>query len=207
VKGKFITFEGTEGSGKTSIIRRVADYFIAKGYIVVMTREPGGTPIAEKIRSIILDKSHTEMDAKTEALLFAAARRQHIVEKIVPALEAGSLVFCDRAIDSSLVYQGVARKLGVDQVLAINQYAIDNIMPDLTVLIDVRPEVGLARVFNNKGREVNRLDLENHDFYHLIYNGYQALMKRFPDRIIAVNGEGSIDEVSKATIELIEKYI
>jgi len=207
LKGKFITFEGTDGSGKTSIIQRVSNHFANLGFSVLVTREPGGIRISEKIRDILLDKSHTEMDARTEALLFAASRRQHLVEKIIPALQEGTLILCDRFVDSSLVYQGIARGLGVDEVFAINQFAIENTLPDLTVFIDVRPEVGLARVFKNSGREINRLDLETTDFHHRIYEGYKSLMKRFPDRIKAVNGEGTIDEVSADVIALIAKYI
>lgn len=207
LKGKFITFEGTDGSGKTSIIQRVSNHFASLGFSVLVTREPGGIRISEKIRDILLDKSHTEMDARTEALLFAASRRQHLVEKIIPALKEGTLILCDRFVDSSLVYQGIARGLGIDEVFAINQFAIENTLPDLTVFIDVRPEVGLARVFKNSGREINRLDLETTDFHHRIYEGYKSLMKRFPDRIKAVNGEGTIDEVSADVIALIAKYI
>jgi dTMP kinase len=207
LKGKFITFEGTDGSGKTSIIQRVAHYFMALGVQVLITREPGGIRISEKIRDILLDKSHTEMDARTEALLFAAARRQHLVEKILPALRQGSLILCDRFVDSSLVYQGIARGLGVDEVFAINRFAIEETLPDLTIFIDVRPEVGLARVFKNTGREINRLDLETTEFHHKIYQGYRSLMKRFPNRIKAVNGEGTIEEVSEAVIALIAKHL
>jgi len=205
--GKFISFEGNDGSGKTSIITRVAEYFTAKGFDVLVTREPGGIRIPEKIRDILLDKAHTEMDARTEALLFAASRRQHLVEKILPALKAGKLVLCDRFVDSSLVFQGVGRHLGIDEVFTINQFAIENKLPDLTVFVDVRPEIGLARIFKNANREVNRLDLETSEFHHQIYRGYQEVLRRFPDRIKAVNGEGTIEEVTKATIALIEKYL
>lgn len=205
--GKFISFEGNDGSGKTSIVTRVAEYFSAKGFDVLVTREPGGIRISEKIRDILLDKAHTEMDARTEALLFAASRRQHLVEKILPALKEGKLVLCDRFVDSSLVFQGVGRHLGIDEVFTINQFAIENTLPDLTVFVDVRPEIGLARIFKNANREVNRLDLETTEFHHQIYRGYQEVLHRFPDRIKAVNGEGTIEEVTKATIALIEKYL
>ncbi len=205
--GKFITFEGTEGSGKTSIIAEIESHFKAKGYPVIMTREPGGIRISEKIRDILLDKGHTEMDPRTEALLFAASRRQHLVEKILPALQAGYLVLCDRFVDSSLVYQGIARGLGIDAVFAINQFAIEETMPDLTIFIDVTPEVGLARVFRNKNREVNRLDLEKREFHHLIYDGYQKLMRLYPDRIKGIAGERTITDVSRDAIVLIEKVL
>lgn len=205
--GKFVTFEGTEGSGKTSIIAQIETYFKSKGYPVLVTREPGGIRISEKIRDILLDKAHTEMDPRTEALLFAASRRQHLVEKIIPALNEGMLVLCDRFVDSSLVYQGIARGLGVDEVFAINKFAIEDIMPDLTIFIDVTPEVGLARVFRNKGREVNRLDLEKREFHHRIYDGYQRLMREHPDRIRGIAGERPITDVAADAIRLIEKTL
>jgi len=207
MKGKFITFEGPEGSGKTSVIQRVYDHFVSEGRNVMMTREPGGIRIAEKIREIILDKENTEMDPRTEALLFAASRRQHLVEKIIPALEQGTLILCDRFIDSSLAYQGVARGLGIDEVFAINQFGIGDFLPDLTVFVDVRPEVGLARVFNNHRSKVDRLDLETGDFHHKLYAGYLELMRRFPDRIHSINGEAPMEEVAKAAIALIESHL
>jgi len=205
--GKFVTFEGTEGSGKTSIIAQIETYFKTKGYPVLCTREPGGIRISEKIRDILLDKSHTEMDPRTEALLFAASRRQHLVEKIAPALAQGMLVLCDRYVDSSLVYQGIARGLGLDEVFAINKFAIEDAMPDLTIFIDVTPDVGLARVFKNKNREVNRLDLEQRDFHKMIYDGYQRLMRAYPDRIKGIAGERPITDVALDAIRLIEKKL
>ncbi|HAQ57181.1 MAG TPA: dTMP kinase [Acholeplasmatales bacterium] len=205
--GKFVTFEGTEGSGKTSIIAQIETYFKSKGYPVLSTREPGGIRISEKIRDILLDKNHTEMDPRTEALLFAASRRQHLVEKIAPALAQGMLVLCDRYVDSSLVYQGIARGLGVEEVFTINKFAIEDAMPDLTIFIDVTPDVGLARVFKNKNREVNRLDLEQRDFYKMIYDGYQRLMRAYPDRIVGIAGERPITDVATDAIRLIEKTL
>jgi dTMP kinase len=205
--GKFVTFEGTEGSGKTSIIAQIETYFKTKGYPVLCTREPGGIRISEKIRDILLDKSHTEMDPRTEALLFAASRRQHLVEKIAPALAQGMLVLCDRYVDSSLVYQGIARGLGLEEVFAINKFAIEDAMPDLTIFIDVTPDVGLARVFKNKNREVNRLDLEQRDFHKMIYDGYQRLMREYPDRIKGIAGERPITDVALDAIRLIEKKL
>lgn len=207
MRGLFISFEGTEGSGKTSIIREVEKHFQNNGVQVLTTREPGGIRISEKIRDILLDKQHTEMDARTEALLFAASRRQHLVEKIRPALEEGKLILCDRFVDSSLVYQGIARKLGIDEVMQINQFAIENTFPDLTIFVDVRPEVGLKRVFNTANREVNRLDLEQIHFHEMIYQGYMDLIQKYPNRIKRIDGELSIGEVSKQAIALIETLI
>jgi len=206
MKGKFITFEGTEGSGKTSVIKEVKKHYELQGYAVMVTREPGGISIAEKIRDILLNKENTEMDPRTEALLFAAARRQHLIEKIKPALNKGMIVLCDRFVDSSLVYQGYARNIGIDKVYDINYFAIEDALPDLTIFVDVRPEVGLKRVFQTPNREVNRLDLENMDFHKLIYRGYLELAKKY-DRIKKVNGEQNIEDVAKEAIILIDKIL
>jgi dTMP kinase len=206
MKGKFITFEGTEGSGKTSVIKEVKKHYEDLGYQVMITREPGGISISEKIRDILLNKANTEMDPRTEALLFAAARRQHLVEKIMPALDKGMLVLCDRFIDSSLIYQGYARNIGIDKVYDINYFAIEDALPDLTIFVDVRPEVGLKRVFQTPNREVNRLDLENLDFHKMIYRGYLELAKKY-DRIKTVNGEQDILKVVEETIALINQVL
>ncbi|MDD3128854.1 MAG: dTMP kinase [Candidatus Izemoplasmatales bacterium] len=204
--GKLITFEGTEGSGKTSVIKKIKKHYEDQGYQVMVTREPGGISISEKIREILLSKENTEMDPRTEALLFAAARRQHLVEKIIPALEKGLIVLCDRFIDSSLVYQGYARKIGIDKVYDINYFAVEDAFPDLTIFVDVRPEVGLKRVFQTPNREVNRLDLENMKFHEMIYQGYKELMKKY-DRIKMVNGEQDIELVAKEAISVINEII
>lgn len=206
MKGKFITFEGTEGSGKTSVIKEVKKYYESQGYQVMVTREPGGIAISEKIRDILLNKEHTEMDPRTEALLFAAARRQHLVEKIKPALANGMIVLCDRFVDSSLIYQGYARNIGIDKVYDINYFAIEDALPDLTVFVNVRPEVGLKRVFQTPNREVNRLDLEDLNFHQMIYDGYLELAKKY-DRIKMVNGEQDLNLVVKETIELVNKIL
>jgi dTMP kinase len=206
MKGKFITFEGTEGSGKTSVIKEVRKHYEEQGYQVMVTREPGGIAISEKIRDILLNKENTEMDPRTEALLFAAARRQHLVEKIIPALEKNMIVLCDRFVDSSLIYQGYARNIGIDKVYEINYFAIEDALPDLTIFVNVRPEVGLKRVFQTPNREVNRLDLENMDFHRMIYKGYLELTEKY-DRIKMVNGEQAIDKVAKEAITLIDKIL
>lgn len=204
-KGVFISMEGGEGAGKSSLITLIKEkYFEAKGFAVITTREPGGIEIAEQIRSIILNKNNVQMDGRTEALLYAAARRQHLVEKIIPALERGQVVLCDRFIDSSLAYQGYARGLGMDEVLAINSFAIDKVMPDLTLFFDIRPEIGLARISANKDREVNRLDLENISFHHKVREGYLELVGRFPERIVAIDAEQSIDQVFEDVIKILD---
>jgi dTMP kinase len=206
MKGIFITFEGTEGSGKTSVIKNVKAHYENKGMKVMTTREPGGIKISELIRSVLLNKENQEMDPKTEALLFAAARRQHLVEKILPALKEGYMVICDRYVDSSLVYQGLARGIGMDEVYEINRFAIGDALPDLTIFVDVRPEIGLKRVFSSDQREKNRLDLESLNFHKKIYQGYLGLVEKY-DRIKRVNGENKIEQVTKDTIHMIDQFI
>ncbi|MCL6574084.1 MAG: dTMP kinase [Bacillus sp. (in: Bacteria)] len=198
--GTFITFEGPEGAGKTTIINRVASHLDN----VLITREPGGIDIAEQIRRVILDKENTAMDPRTEALLYAAARRQHLIEKVKPALVEGKIVLCDRFVDSSLAYQGYARGLGIDEVWMINQFAIEDLMPGLTIYFDILPELGLKRINQNKGREINRLDLENLEFHQKVRAGYHLLTQRFPNRIVSIDASGTIDEVFKKTLNLVK---
>jgi len=190
-----ITLEGVEGSGKSTVINYIKDFLENKGHHVVVTREPGGIDIAEQIRSVILDKKNVEMDGRTEALMYAAARRQHLVEKIMPALSDGKIVLCDRFIDSSLAYQGNARGLGIDEVFAINKFAIGTFMPNLTLYLDLDPQIGLNRISENKGREVNRLDLEELSFHIKVREGYEEVLKRFPKRIVKVNANQEIQDV------------
>lgn len=197
--GSFITFEGPDGAGKSTIIKMVAERLEN----VLVTREPGGIDIAEQIRTVILAKENTAMDPRTEALLYAAARRQHLIEKVKPALEAGRVVLCDRFVDSSLAYQGHARGLGIDEVFNINLFAIEDMMPSLTIYFDIDPELGLTRINKNKGREVNRLDLENLEFHYKVREGYAILMKRFPNRIVKVDASGTIDDVFQQTMRII----
>ncbi|MBE1447157.1 dTMP kinase [Paenibacillus sp. OAS669] len=194
-KGYFITVEGGEGAGKTSVIELMTQYLSTLGLESVSSREPGGIDIAEQIRAIILDKSNTKMEGRTEALLYAAARRQHFVEKIQPSLAQGKVFICDRFIDSSLAYQGHARGLGMDEVLTINQFAIENVFPDLTIYLDVNPEEGLRRIHARSDREINRLDLESLAFHQKVREGYLILADRFPDRIVRIDANGGIDEV------------
>lgn len=201
--GLFISFEGPEGAGKTTVLQEIAKRLEAEGIEAVITREPGGIRISEKIREIILDAEHQEMDSKTEALLYAAARRQHLVEKVLPALEQNKIVLCDRFIDSSLAYQGVARGLGIDEVLSINSFAIGSHMPDFTLFFDVSPEVGLARIWKDKAREQNRLDLEKEDFHKKVYDGYQQVLRRNADRIQVIDAEQPQEDV----IENVWKFI
>ncbi|MGG3560822.1 dTMP kinase [Neobacillus rhizosphaerae] len=198
--GIFITFEGPDGAGKTTILSMVANHFKE----AMVTREPGGIDIAEQIRKVILNKENTAMDPRTEALLYAAARRQHLIEKVKPALEEGKMVLCDRFVDSSLAYQGYARDLGIDEVWSINQFAIEELMPQLTIYFDIEPELGLKRINKNKEREINRLDLENLEFHQKVRDGYYLLMKRFPDRIVRIDASGTVEEVYEQTVKMIK---
>ncbi|GKU77117.1 dTMP kinase [Paenibacillus sp. L3-i20] len=207
IKGYFITIEGGEGAGKTSLITRLANTLQKKGMNVVTTREPGGIPIAEKIRTVILDTEHTMMDARTEALLYAASRRQHLVEKVIPALEEGKIVICDRFVDSSLAYQGYARGLGMDAVWGINEFAIGDMMPMLTIFMDVSPEVGLARISQAADREINRLDLERHSFHERVREGYKLLLSKFPERIELVDAEAEREDVFQAVLAIVERRL
>lgn len=191
----FVTVEGPEGSGKSSVIKKVVELLQNDGVDVVLTREPGGTPISEQIREVILNKDNTNMDGVTEALLYAASRRQHLVEKVWPLVKEGKLVISDRFLDSSLAYQGGARGLGIDKVLNINMAATDGYYPDLTLLFDVDPEVGLARIAANKGREVNRLDLEKIEFHKQVRQTFLDLANRFKNRYVIINASKSFDDV------------
>ena len=199
----FITLEGPEGSGKTTAVETSVAKLQEMGYEIIRTREPGGTPIAEEIRNVILDKKNTSMDARTEALLYAASRRQHLVEKVWPALKEGKIVICDRYLDSSLAYQGGARGLGIDEVLNINLFATENTWPDLTLLFDIKPEEGLKRIASNASREVNRLDLEKMEFHQKVRESFLLLARRYPDRYIIIDASKSREEVAKDTLDAI----
>ena len=200
-KGLFIVFEGGEGTGKTTAIESIYDWIQEKDLKCIKTREPGGIKISEEIRQVILDKDNTKMDGRTEALLYAAARRQHLVEKVIPALNEGYVVLCDRFIDSSLAYQGFARGLGIDEVMSINKFAIGEYMPDLSILFDLEPKIGLERISTSGEREINRLDLEKIDFHEKVREGYNKVYKENRDRIVKINAaqskEGVIKEIKK----------
>lgn len=199
----FITLEGPEGSGKTTAVEFAVTRLIEMGYEIVRTREPGGTPIAEQIRNVILDKENTKMDPRTEALLYAASRRQHLVEKVWPAIKEGKIVICDRFLDSSLAYQGGARGLGIEEILNVNLFATENQWPDLTLLFDIDPTIGLARIASNANREVNRLDLEKLDFHNRVRNTFLELSKRYPDRYIVIDASKPKEEVANVTLNAI----
>ena len=191
---KFITFEGGEGSGKTTIIKKLIEDLQNANYDCIVTREPGGSKISEQIRNVILNVDNKNMDYMTEALLYAASRRQHLEEVVKPAIEKGSIVICDRYLDSSLVYQGHARGLGIENVYDINMYATGGFLPGLTILLDISPEVGLERIAKNH-RDVNRLDLEKKSFHELVREGYIKISEKYKDRIVRINADRSIEEV------------
>ena len=203
----FITLEGPEGSGKTSAINIVVDRLTKEGYTVVQTREPGGTPIAEEIRNVILDVKNTSLDPRAEALLYAASRRQHLVEKVWPSIKEGKIVICDRYLDSSLAYQGGARKLGIDEVLNINLFATENTMPDLTLLFDIEPELGLARIRKNANREVNRLDLEKLEFHKMVRQTFLDLSKRFNERFVVIDASLPLEEVAEIAYKAVKERL
>ena len=206
-RGIFITMEGPEGAGKTTITQMLGKALQQEGYQVLLTREPGGVPISEQIREVILNKDNTAMDSRTEALLYAAARRQHLVEVVMPELERGGIVLCDRFIDSSLAYQGHARGLDIEEVYNINKFAIGDMMPDATIFFDIDPEEGLRRIQSNGEREVNRLDLEALDFHKKVREGYQFIINRWKDRFIIVDAGRTIDEVLEETKASLLKFL
>ena len=193
MSGLFISIEGSDGSGKSTQIENIRKYFEEKGVEVVFTREPGGTPIGERLREIILGNNCSEMDSMTEALLYAASRAQHVAEVIRPALDEGKVVVCDRFLDSSLAYQGYGRKLG-DSVYEINRHAVMGTMPDVTFLLKLDPSVGKHRIEENRS-EQDRLEHEKMAFHRAVYEGYLELEKKYPDRIMGIDATGTIEEV------------
>ncbi len=203
----FITLEGVEGSGKSTIINFIKDSLETSGKKVIVTREPGGIDIAEQIRSVILDKKNTMMEGRTEALLYAAARRQHLVEKVIPSLNEGNIVLCDRFIDSSLAYQGYARGLGINEVYSVNKFAIEDLLPDLTLYLDLDPQIGLNRIAKNKGREINRLDLEEINFHVKVREGYEEVLKMFPERMVRIDANQEVGKVMADINEVLEERL
>ena len=202
-KGLFITFEGGDGSGKSTQIEKLKDYLENNGFNVVLTREPGGTKISEDIREIILDSRNTEMSDMTETLLYAAARAQLVEQVIRPAVERGDMVICDRFVDSSMAYQAYGRGLG-DIVWDINKNAVGDCMPDLTILLRLDPEAGMGRI---SGRKQDRIELSSSDFHRRVYEGYLALEKRFPDRIKGIDASRGIEEISEEIINIVQDLI
>ena len=207
MKGYFISFEGPDGCGKTSVVKELITKLEVKfsNFNFVSTREPGGNNnvIAEDIRNIVLNKMDYQIVPRAEALLFAASRAQHVDDFILPHLNKGDVVLCDRFIDSSLIYQGIGRKLGFDKVLEINEFATKKTYPNLTILLLVKPEVGLRRIQDNKKREINRLDEAKLNFHQKNYEGYLTLAKTYPDRIVEIDANGTFEKVLNDTYEVI----
>lgn len=195
--GLFVTFEGTDGCGKTTQMKRAADWLRGRGYEVVSTREPGGCPISERIREIILDVGSAGMTAECEAMLYAAARAQHVSEVIKPAVKRGAIVLCDRFLDSSLVYQGVGRGLGMGAVRALNRLGVDGCQPDLTLFYDISPERAMQR--RRAASAPDRLELERKEFFEAVYGAYRALAAEDPERIAVIDADRPIDAVETDT--------
>ena len=202
-KGFLVSLEGPEGAGKTSVLEALIPILEDRGVEILTTREPGGVLIGEKIREVILDPSHTEMDPKTELLLYIASRRQHLVEKVLPALAAGKLVIMDRFIDSSVAYQGFGRGLDIDAINWLNEFATDGLKPDLTLYFDIEVEEGLARIAANSNREVNRLDMEGLDLHRKVRQGYLSLIEREGNRIEKIDASLPLDQVIENTQQLL----
>ncbi|KRM73996.1 thymidylate kinase [Limosilactobacillus coleohominis DSM 14060] len=205
MQGRFISFEGPDGAGKTSVISAIQEWLTQKygKQAVLLTREPGGNRISEQIRQILFDDHNTNMDVRTEALLFAAARRQHIVEDIEPALQAGKFVLSDRYVDSSVAYQGGGRHLGADDIWELNQFAIHGLLPDLTIYLDIPSELGLERISKHRQNQVNRLDREKLRFHQDVRNAYLTLAQRHQKRIQLIDASQPLPTV----INMVQKTI
>ncbi|QLL70590.1 dTMP kinase [Lactobacillus sp. 3B(2020)] len=204
-KGIFISFEGPDGAGKTTVMTAVADYFKQKLGVdqVLETREPGGTRISEQIRDVLFDDQNTNMDPRTEALLFAAARRQLVVQKLKPFLAAGKLILADRYVDSSVAYQGAGRHLGVDQIWDLNQYAIDGCLPQLTIYLDLPVQVGIERITKFRADQVNRLDKETLTFHEAVHQAFDQLATRHPQRIVKIDATQPKEKVIQTVLKTI----
>ena len=200
-RGLFISFEGPDGSGKSTQIEYLRQYFKENGIDAVFTREPGGTPIGEKLREIILDRNNSEMCDMAEALLYAASRAQHVHELIRPAVERGSIVVCDRFIDSSIAYQGYGRNLG-DGVRVINELAIDGCMPDLTFFMDLDPEIGKSRI---RADVQDRLEREALEFHRKVYDGYRELAERYDERFVVIDASEPKEKMKEAVLSRLEE--
>ncbi|MGX7051297.1 dTMP kinase [Leuconostoc palmae] len=207
-KSLFVTFEGPEGAGKTSVLTAlISELALVLGDDLVTTREPGGNPISEAIRHILQPENDNGIDDRTEALLYAAARRQHLVEIIQPALTAGKVLISDRYVDSSLAYQGGGRNLGVDNIWKINQFAIDNVMPDLTLYFDIPVEQGLDRVMANRQGKIDRLDKEDISFHQKVRETYLALQSEFSDRIKIIDATQALPDVISDARKLLQNAL
>ena len=206
-QGTLISIEGPEGAGKSSVLEALLPRLKKAVITYITTREPGGVEIAEKIREVILDPSHTEMDPKTELLLYIASRRQHLAERVLPALEAGKLVIMDRFIDSSVAYQGFGRGLEVADIEWLNQFATDGLKPNRTFYFDIDVEEGLARIAKSASREVNRLDLEGLSLHQKVRQGYLVILEKEPQRVVKIDASQPFDQVVEDTWLLLKEVL
>lgn len=204
-KSIFISMEGPDGAGKSTQIALLKDYLSTKGYDIIITREPGGTIISEKIRNIILDKDHKEMADNTELLLYTAARAQLVEEVIKPALASGKAVISDRFVDSAAVYQGIARNMGIDQVYAVNEYALQGLMPDVTIMLLLSAEEGIRR--KKCQADLDRMEAEGLEFHRKVVDGYRMLAERFPERIASIDATKDVETIHKEMIAIIEEKL
>lgn len=203
----FITFEGPEGAGKTTILKMIKEQLKQDGFDVIVTREPGGSEISEQIRQVILNKDNTLMDPWTEVLLYIAARRQHLVEKILPEKKNNKIIISDRFSDSTLAYQGYARNLDINKINIIQAMIFENYQPDLTVLFDIKPEIGLHRILARKSEHLNRLDEEKIEFHQKVYNGYKKIAAKNPRRVQIIDASLKENIVFNSAYELIKDLI
>lgn len=193
-QGLFITLEGGDGAGKSTQMNNIEKYFTERGYECIRTREPGGTPIGEALREILLNPDNSEMTDVTEMLIYAASRAQHVRERIRPAMAEGKIVICDRFVDSSYAYQKYGRELG-EMVVTTNDFAIDGLLPDITFWMDIDPETGRERIGTREDSSLDRLEREKMDFHHRVYNGYRELCEKYSDRVKRIDATRSIEEM------------
>ncbi|MFB6357116.1 MAG: dTMP kinase [bacterium] len=208
----FISFEGPEGSGKTTQAELLAEFLEERGHTVNLTREPGGTSLSEKIRDLLLDPDHEDMNARTELFLYLAARSQHVSEKIQPALDRGEVVICDRFTDASLVYQGIGRDLGLKRVRELNQFATNDLEPDLTFILDVPMEQGLSEARKRSRtrwntQEGDRMEQETDEFHASVRDGYRKIAEKNPQRYSVLTRKDSIDDTQKQVRERVMELI
>ena len=206
-KGIFISLEGPDGAGKSSVLEALIPILEAKGQAFVTTREPGGVAVAEKIRDVVLDPKHTEIDEKTELLLYIASRRQHLVERILPALDRGEMVLVDRFIDSSMAYQGFGRGLKVADIDWLNDFATDGLKPDLTLYFDIEAEEGLARIAKSKERGADRLDRESVEWHQRVREGYLSILKKEPNRVRKIDASQPLEKVVADTLAVLAERV
>ena len=204
-RGLFITFEGNDGSGKTTISELVFKQLTQKGFSCILTREPGGIDIAEQIRHIILDPANSAMDARTEALLYAASRRQHLVERVIPALDEGKIVICDRFIDSSLAYQGMGRQIGMEEIFQMNQFATEGLMPDATIFLEVSEAVSRQRLAHRGS--LDRMDQESEAFHQRVRRGYALVRQRYSERMRVIDADQELEQVLQAAMRAVMEIV